>query len=47
MPKPILPKQTLSKPGQSNSNDLVYFLASLCLFIIIALMTNNSTTFFR
>ncbi|MEZ4616221.1 MAG: hypothetical protein R2867_12065 [Caldilineaceae bacterium] len=41
-------KQTLNKqPETARSNDLVYFLASLCLFIIMALLATDSNVLFR
>ncbi len=40
-------KRTLPKPSQQSSNDLVYFLASLSLFIIMALLASDSTRLFQ
>ncbi len=42
MQKPALPKE--NKP--SSSNELVYFLASLSLLIVMALLATDSYTFF-
>lgn len=39
---------TLKKPvKEKSSNDLVYFLASLGIFIIMALLATDSQFFFR
>lgn len=43
MAKRTLPQQE----ENTSSNDLVYFLASLCLFIIMALLASESNTFFN
>ena len=43
MEKRMLHKQT----ERNSSNDLVYFLASLCLFIIMALLASDSYAFFQ
>jgi len=41
-------KRTLSKATkEGNGNDLVYFLASLCIFVIVALLASDSQLFFR
>ena len=41
-------KQTLGKqPEGTRSNELVYFLASLCLFVIMALLASDSNAFFN
>ena len=30
------------QPKETNSNDFVYFLVSLCLFVIMALLTTDT-----
>jgi hypothetical protein len=42
MQKPALPKE--NKP--SSSNELVYFLTSLCLLIVMALLATDRYAFF-
>lgn len=35
------------EPENTQSNELVYFLASLCIFIITALLASDSSAFFH
>ncbi len=40
-------KRTVGQqPESSRDNDFVYFLVSLCLFIIMALLASDSNLFF-
>lgn len=34
-----------NKTKETGSNDLIYFLVSLCLFIVMALLTTDTTAY--